>query len=104
MEAGGDELFARGGWIEIAGELGDGELIEWHIVVEGLDGPISPVPHGSGWITLVAVGVGIAGCLQPFPDHSFSVVGGLKKLIDPFLVPVTGWVAEESVEVFEGGR
>jgi hypothetical protein len=48
VEPGGDALIERGVREQITGELFDGELIERHILVEGLDDPIAPGPDRAG--------------------------------------------------------
>ena len=35
--------------------------------------PVPPRPHGAGVVALVAVGVGVAGGVEPLPDHPLAV-------------------------------
>ena len=50
---------------QVAGELLDGELVERHVAVEGVDHPVAPAPHDALAVALVAVGVGVAGRVEP---------------------------------------
>ena len=44
---------------QISRHLMKDELIKWHVGIQGLDQPISPDPHVSKSIILIAVGIGI---------------------------------------------
>ena len=50
---------------QVAGDLLDGELVERHVAVEGVDHPVAPAPHRALAVALVAVGVGVAGGVEP---------------------------------------
>ena len=55
----------RGVGQQVAGDLLDGESIEGHIAVEGVDDPIAIAPHVAMVVDVVAVGVGVAGQVEP---------------------------------------
>ena len=74
MEAGGDELVLRRLWQQISGNLLDHELVEGEIVVECVDDPVTVGPDRARSIDRVAVGVRIAGDVEPVPAPAFSVV------------------------------
>ena len=58
---------------QVAGELLDRELVERHVAVEGVDHPVAPPPHVALAVGLVAVGVGIAGRVEPAGRHPLAV-------------------------------
>ena len=74
MEGGGDDLVAGGVREQVAGELLDGEGVERLVVVEGLDHPIAVRPHRALRVALEAVGIGIAGEVEPLHRHVLAVV------------------------------
>ncbi len=55
METGCDALLERRVGEEVTGDLLEGELIERHVLVEGVDHPISPRPKFTVAVDLVAV-------------------------------------------------
>ena len=65
VEAGGDLLVERGVGQQVAGELLDGELVERHVPVEGLDDPVAIGPHLAVVVEVDAVRVGVAGGVEP---------------------------------------
>ena len=58
---------------QVAGQLLDRELVERHVAVEGVDHPIAPAPHVPLLVALVAVGVGIAGRIEPVGRHALAI-------------------------------
>ena len=74
VKAGRDSLVERRPFQQIARELLDRELVERHVIVDGLDDPIAIEPHRAGSIFLVAVGVGIASQVEPFARPAFTVM------------------------------
>ncbi len=61
VEAGGDPLFEGRFRQQVAGELLDGELVEGHVGIEGVDHPVAVRPDRAVVVEVEAVGVGIAG-------------------------------------------
>ena len=77
VEAGGDVLFARRAGQQITRELLYGKAVEGQVAVERVDHPVAPAPHGAFAVALVAVGVGVAGRVEPTAGHALAVtVGG----------------------------
>ena len=72
-EAGGDPLGLRRLGQEVARELLDHELVERHIAGEGIDHPVTPRPLRSLLVVVVAVGVGVAGDVEPVHRHLLSM-------------------------------
>ena len=52
---------------EIAGQLQDRELVEGEITVEGVDHPLPVSPHLAEVVEVDAVGIGVAGVVEPVP-------------------------------------
>ena len=104
VEAGGYDLGGRGVGQEVAGELLDDELVVGLVGVEGVNHPVAPAPHVARAVVLIAVGVGVAGGVEPAGGHAFAVAGGLEQAVDGVFEGLRGGVGEEGVEFFEGGR
>jgi len=76
VEAGGQNLIGMSFGNEVAGDLVDCELVKGHVVVEGLNNPVAPGPHAAFAVTLISIGVGIAGSIEPIPGHPLAESGG----------------------------
>ena len=76
VETARDFLRLGGVGDEIAGELLDGELVVRHVRVEGVHDPIAPRPHGALGVALEAVGVRVAGEIEPFPRPALAETRG----------------------------
>jgi hypothetical protein len=88
MEAGGDPLPDRRFRQHVAGQLLDGELIERHIRIDGLNDPIAIGPHRAGSVFLVAVGVGISCQVQPAACPAFAVQRRSQQSIHQFFIGI----------------
>ena len=75
VEGRGDNLVASGVREKVAGELLDREGVERLVVIEGLDHPVAVGPHRALRVALEAVGVGVAGEIEPLGGHVFAVMG-----------------------------
>ena len=84
----------------VAGELLDRELIERHVGVEGVDDPIAIRPDRARPVLLVAVGVGVAGQVEPAPRPALAVMRRSQQSIDQRLVGSRRWVVDEGVDLF----
>ena len=73
VEAGGELLVEGGVGEEVASDLFEGELVVRLVGVEGVHDPVAPGPHGAFGVALVAVGVGVAGGVEPVPGPAFAV-------------------------------
>ena len=99
MEAGGDDVVGRGAGEEIAGDLASREGVERQVVVEGPDHPIAIRPDPPFAVFLIAVGVGIAGQIEPSPRPAFAVARAREQPIDEFFIGIGGSVGDEGVEL-----
>ena len=54
-------------------DLFNGELVEGHVAVEGVNHPIAPTPHIAHAVSRIPVGVAIARRIQPAHRHSLTV-------------------------------
>ena len=88
MEAGRDDLILRGIRQQVARQLLDSELIERHVLVEGVDEPIAPGPDRALAVDGVAVGIGVAGEVEPVAGLTFAIVWRGEQAIDQFFVSV----------------
>ena len=104
VEAGGDFLIEGGVGEEVAGELPGGELVKGEVVIEGADDPVAVGPHAAFVVEVEAVGIGVAGGVEPVAAHVFAVALGFEEAGDEFFVGVGGGVGEEGVDFLEGGR
>jgi len=103
-EASGDALIPGGAGQEIAGELFDGELIEGHVFVEGIDDPIAVRPDGTGFVLFVAVAVGVTGDVEPMAGPALAVMGRSEEAFDELFVGVRPFVSDKIVHLLDGGR
>ena len=60
---------------KIARELLDGELIEGHVIVEGLHDPVSPCPTGPYHVLVNTSGITVAGEVEPVARPPLSKMG-----------------------------
>jgi hypothetical protein len=104
MEACGDALFQRRVRQQVARDLLNCELVERHIAVERLDDPVAVAPDGAAQVFLVAVGVGVAGEIQPHQRLPLAVVGRVEQFVHQSLVGVGARVFQEGVHLFGRGR
>ena len=82
MEASGDDLIDGGVGEEVAGDLLDGEAVEGHVGVEGVDDPVAEAPDFAEVVALEAVGVGVAGEVEPRAGPADAEFGGVEELVD----------------------
>ena len=99
VERGGDALVAGRTGQHVASELLDGEPVERHVGVVGVDHPVAPAPHRSLAVGLVAVGVGVAGRVEPLDRHPLAVARRAEQPVDRLLVGVRGVVVQERGEL-----
>ncbi len=75
LQTGGDQLRLRRIGQEVAGQLLDRERVERLVRVEGFDDPIAVGPHLAGVVEVQAVGVGVAGRVEPIAGAVLAVSG-----------------------------
>src|SRR5262249_45924115 len=84
---------------QVAGQLLDGELIVWHVAIEGINYPITPAPHESLTVHLVTVAVGVSCRLQPRKRHTFTVARRIEQSIHNLLIGVRRRILEKRIDV-----
>jgi len=99
MKAGGDFLLECRAGQQIAGQLFDGELIERHVAIEGVDDPVAIQPDVAMVVDVVAVGVGVAGQVEPFLRHPLAVAWRGKQAVDQALVGIGPVVGDEGIDL-----
>ena len=104
VKAGGGDLFRSGIGKHVAGELLDGKLIESFIGVERFNDVVAVGPDGAVAVFFVAVGIGVAGEVEPAAGPAFAVVGRFQEVIDDDGEGLGGWVGGELVGDFDGRR
>ena len=104
VEAGGHLLLARGIRQQVAGQLLDGELIEWQVAVERVDDPVSPWPHPAQAVDVVAVCIRVACGIQPRHGHTLTVTRRLQQRVDATFVSVGRAIGEKAVDLCRRGR
>ncbi len=108
VEGGGEDLGVAGVWQHVTCDLLDGELIVGHVLAEGVDDPIPPGPVGAAAVVLVAVGVGIAGGVEPEKGHALGVGVGGEEGVDELVVGAVffepGELGGSGLEAGEGKR
>ena len=82
----------------------DDELGVRLVLVDGFDHPIAIEPDGALFIFLEAVGIGIAGGVEPVAAPTFAVVGRGEEAVDLLAVGVGALVGHEGVDFGRGGR
>ena len=106
-ESGGDLLVERRVRDQIAGDLFDGELVEWQVAVEGVDEPIAVFPDLAAAIVGVARAIGVAGEVHPDGGPALAEMRRCEQpvgfLFDGSL-QVCGSGFLEDVEFVDGGR
>ncbi len=102
-ETGGDLLVGRRIRQQVAGELPDRELVEREIVVEGLHHPVAVEPHLPLVVEVEAVGVGVAGVVEPVTCHLLAVVRARKKFLDELGMGIGGCIGDERGHLLRRG-
>ena len=98
MEAAGD-LLCRGRVRQhVAGDLFDREPIERHVAVQRVDDPVAVLPDAAAIVLLVAIGVRVAGEIEPRPRPPLAEVRRGQQSIDGAVVRVVGGVRDEGIE------
>ena len=104
MEGRGHDLVTGRIGQEVAGKLLDREGVKRLVVVEGLDDPVAIGPHRALGVALEAVGVGVAGEVQPLHRHVLAVVRRSEETVEGLGPGVGRFVGEERLQVGIGGR
>ena len=83
MEAGGDELFRGRIGQQVAGQLVHRELVEGQVPVEGPDDPVPVGPHLTVIVDMQAVGVAVAGRIEPIAAPVLPIGRGSHEAVGP---------------------
>ena len=73
-------------------------------LVEGVDDPVAVLPDGARGVDAVAVGVGVAGQVEPVPAPALAVVRRRQQAIHQALVGVGPRVGDEVVDLLRRRR
>ena len=103
LQARGDQLGFGRVRQEVAGELFDREGVEGLVAIEGLDHPVTVGPHRALRVALEAVGVGVAGEVEPLHRHVLTVVRGGEETVEGLGPGFRRVIGEESLQVGVGG-
>ena len=98
VEPGRDPLIEGRLGQEVAGELFNSELVKGLVAVEGIDDPVPVGPERSFIIQVQAMGVAVAGRIQPEARHVLAVLGGSQQAGDNPLVGLIRFVGEELID------
>ena len=90
VKAGGDDVIRVVAGEQVAGQLGDGELVERHVGVERADDPVAVWPDFAGAVFFVAIGIGVACEVEPFAGPAFAVLRRSEEAVDRGFVGSAG--------------
>ena len=83
---------------EVAGQLQDRELVERHVAVEGVDHPLPVGPHLAVVVEVDAVGVGVAGVVEPVAAAVLAPFEAGKQRVDEPVIRVRMRIGHEGVD------
>ena len=88
------------GWVgqQVAAQLLDREAVERHILIEGIDDPIAIRPGLAVVVEMDAVGVGIAGGIEPVAGPMFAPLRRLHQPLDELLIGIRRFVVDERLD------
>ena len=104
QKTGGNALVECWVWQQIAGELFEGEFIEWQVAIERLDDPVAIRPDRTRGVLFVTVRVRVARGIQPLPPPTLAIVGRSEQSFDEVIVSVRRFVADEFIHFRRRGR
>ena len=85
---------------QIASQLLDHESVKRHVPIKGLDDPITITPHHTWSVETKAVGIGVAGHVQPVTSPALTVVGRVEQAIDQPLISIQAPIGHEGIHLF----
>ena len=104
LEPGGDQLVESRLRQQVAGDLVEREVVERLVPVERLDHPVAVGVHLAVVVDVDAVGVAVAGRVQPVAGSVLAPVRGGEEAVDEPLVGAVSQVAKEGRERARVGR
>ena len=84
---------------QITGQLLESELVEGHIAIEGVDDPVAVGPDFAVIVEMDAIGIRIAGGVEPVMGPVFAPVRRLQQVIHEAFVSLRCAVLDEGVHV-----
>src|SRR5690606_36908830 len=100
MKSGSNQLVVSRIWEEVSGELFNGELIEWHVVVKRTDDPIAISPDGASCIALVSFGIGVSRHIEPPRRPLLAKPRRGEQLVYHAFVGILGIVVDKRCRLF----
>ena len=100
VKAGRHNVVGRGAGEQVAGKLANRELIKRHVGIERANHPVAVGPDRPRPVFLIAVGVGIAGQIEPAPGPAFAILRARHEPLDELLVGIGSGVGQKGVEFF----
>ena len=95
---------SQGAFGQITGELIEQKGVARHVGIEGVDHPVSPGPHAAIEVVLIAVGVGVAGDVEPARRHPLAIPRRSEKSINLRGKRIGGGVSLKCGEFLRGRR
>ena len=89
---------------QVAGNLLDDELVVGQVAVEGPDDPVAIEVDLAGLVFLVAVGIGIAGGIEPDPRPALAVMRRVEQPLDQPVEGVIAAIGQEGVNLLDCRR
>ena len=97
VESGRQILFFGGIGKQVTRQLPGDELIKPVVLIEGMDHPVTPGPHGPQAIVLIPVAVRIPGQVQPVDRHPLSIVLVCKQTIHRLLIGLIAAILQKGI-------
>ena len=99
IEAGGNQL--RLSWVgeQIASQLFDGELIEWHVCIEGINNPIAIRPCLPFVVQVQPMRIAITGNVEPMLGHLLTEARRGKILVNELAIVRIGGIRNETLDI-----
>ena len=95
----GDELVERGIGQQVAGKLLDDELVERLVGVERLDHPVAIGPDLAIVVQVQAMGVAVAGGVEPEPGHVLAVARRVEQPVHELLISLVRAIGQEGIDL-----
>ena len=100
LESGRNSLFGCGLRKKVPGDLLEAELVERHVLIEGIDDPLTITPGMRSYaIALVAVTVGVACQIQPVKGPSLPVMRRGEEPVNHTFVSIRTLIAQVTADL-----
>ncbi|MDT4851549.1 hypothetical protein FQZ97_857330 [compost metagenome] len=101
VKAGGQDTLDVPVFDQVSGQLVGYKFFVGIVLVEGMDHPVAPGPHGPEAVILVPVRIGIACHIHPVEGHALAIVTAFQQFIYHLLVSVRALVFQEAILQFQ---